>query len=331
MQHTSSFHLRQQTMFIQPQVLTSSWSRVHTFHRLALRSEKSICNRFNSLSIKRSSRSSTYATLGKDTQDNGKHNQDQRFSLNGKVTVVTGGHRGIGAAISIAVARAGSDVVVIDKGGPKDSEVPSVIKQLGRRHWSVKADVSDTKGIERAVKETISVVGRGVDVLVNNAGITGLAPLEELSVETWDLVMNINLRAPFLLSQGFVKGEDGMLVRGNGVIINITSVAGIDAIDLHGSYCASKAGLNMLTKVMTVEWAGRGIRANAIAPTVVLTEMGKEVWGKAEVGDPMKAKIPQGRFAQPFEVADGVVYLASEASSMINGIVLSVDGGYTCM
>lgn len=253
-----------------------------------------------------------------------------RFSLAGKTVVVTGGHRGIGRDISIAAAQAGADIVVIDRHGPDASDVPSTLETLGRRYYSFQANLLNASDISQAVEQALKTVGP-VDALVNNAGITRLAPFEELSIEQWDETIAVNLRAPFLMTQAFAKGPSGMLARGRGAIVNVTSVAGSFAFDHHAAYCASKAGLDMLTKVITCEWGKKGIRANAVAPTVVMTAMGKEVWGKPEAGDPMLAKIPQGRFAEPSEVADAVVYLCSDASSMINGAVLPVDGGFGCV
>lgn len=256
----------------------------------------------------------------------GRQQQQMRFSLLGRVAVVTGGHRGIGREISLAIARAGGDVIVIDRGGPGDSDIPSAIRELGRRHWSFRADLGDVDEL-RAAAESAKAAVPGVDILVNNAGITRLASLEEATVADWDAVMAVNLRAPFLLAQMFAIGEKGMLARGSGVIVNVSSIAGTGALEGHAAYCASKAGLNMLTKIMTAEWAARGIRANAVAPTVVLTEMGKQVWGSEEKGRPMRKRIPQNRFVEPYEVADAVVFLASDAASMINGEVMHIDGG----
>lgn len=254
-----------------------------------------------------------------------------RHSLHGKTAVITGGHRGIGRDITLAIAQAGCDVIIIDQSGARDSDIPAQVEQLGRKYWSFKADLSDPSSLSQAAQQANEVAPSGIDILVNNAGIALLQPLEELSVEAWDKTINVNLRAPFLLAQAFVNGANGMLARGTGNIINISSTAGTDAILLHGAYSSSKGGLNMLTKVMTAEWAGRGIRSNAVAPTVVLTEMGRKNWGNEEFGGPMKGKIPQGRFAEPYEVADVVVFLASDASSMVNGQVVAVDGGFGCM
>lgn len=256
----------------------------------------------------------------------GLQQQQSRFSLSGKVAVVTGGHRGIGRDISLGIARAGGDIIVIDSKGPGDSDVPSQLQALGRRYWNFTADLGDV-GALRAAADAAKGVVEHIDILVNNAGIGHVVPLEEVEVDDWDATMNVNLRAPFLLAQKFATGENGMLARGCGAIVNVSSVAGSGALEGHAAYGASKAGLDMLTKVMTMEWASRGIRANAVAPTVVLTEMGRRAWGSEEKGGAMRRLIPAQRFVEPYEVADTVVYLVSEAASMINGEVVHVDGG----
>lgn len=251
--------------------------------------------------------------------------QQGRFSLSGKVAVVTGGHRGIGRDISLGIGRAGGDVIVIDRKGCGDSDVPSELRSLGRRYWSFTADLGDESSLRAAAACAKAAAGQ-VDILVNNAGIGHVVSLAEESSSKWDEIMRVNLRAPFLLSQIFATGENGMLERGAGAIVNISSVAGSKALEGHAAYAASKAGLDMLTKVMTVEWGGRGVRANAVAPTVVLTEMGRGAWSGAK-GEAMKGRIPGGRFAEGWEVADAVVFLASAAAAMVNGETVGVDGG----
>lgn len=259
----------------------------------------------------------------------GQDQQRARFSLEGRIALVTGGHRGIGRDITLGMAQAGAEVVVLDQKGPGDSNLPQLLSDLGKRYWSFTANFESADEIQTAVLMIKTAVGR-IDILVNNAGISRMAPLESLSAADWDATYAVNTRAPFLLAKAFASGPDGMLARGRGAIVNVSSVSGKDGIPLHGAYCASKAGLNLLTKVMAAEWAARGIRANAVAPTVVLTEMGRKVWGGA-AGDAVRQKIPQRRFVEAYEVADAVVFLASDAASMVNGEVLAVDGGYGCV
>jgi NAD(P)-dependent dehydrogenase (short-subunit alcohol dehydrogenase family) len=164
-----------------------------------------------------------------------------------------------------------------------------------------------------------------IDILVNNAGIAILGNAENLSERDWDKTMNLNLKVPFLLSQ--LVGRE-MIQSGGGKIINIASQMGIVAAERHLAYCVSKAGLIAMTKVLALEWAKFNIRVNAIAPTVVFTEMAQKAWsGEAE--EAMKGKIPLGRFVFPEEVAVTALFLASDASSMITGETIVIDGGYT--
>ena len=226
---------------------------------------------------------------------------EKRFTLKGKTAVITGGHRGIGYEISLAIAQAGGDIVVIDRKGPEGSDIPEKARALGRVYHSFQADLLNPEAIQKVIQEIRSTIGH-VDILVNNAGISKSDRLEDVNTQDWDDTFAVNLRAPMLLAQGLAKGPKGMLERGSGVIINVSSTAGKDGLEDHAAYCCTKAALNMLTKVMTAEWASRGIRANAIAPTVVMTDMGKRVWGPPEKGGPYLAKIPQGRFLEPEEI-----------------------------
>jgi NAD(P)-dependent dehydrogenase (short-subunit alcohol dehydrogenase family) len=147
-----------------------------------------------------------------------------------------------------------------------------------------------------------------------------------MAAEDWDLVQAVNLRAPFLLAQALAPG---MIERKAGKIVNVSSQTSDIALQGHAAYAASKNGLNALTKCMTIEWARHNVQSNAVCPTVILTPMGEQVWGDPARGDPMKAKIPLGRFGRPVEVADVVLFLASPASDLITGETIYVDGGYT--
>ena len=148
----------------------------------------------------------------------------------------------------------------------------------------------------------------------------------ELGVADWEDTMAVNLRAPFLLSRALAPA---MIARRRGKIVNISSQTGVIALDDHAAYATSKGGLNALTKSLCAEWARHNIQVNAICPTVVMTPMGKAVWGPPEKGDPFRNATPARRFAEPVEIADAALFLASGASNMINGALLMVEGGFT--
>jgi 2-deoxy-D-gluconate 3-dehydrogenase len=187
------------------------------------------------------------------------------------------------------------------------------------------ANIADPGEIEHMVDQTRSEFG-GVDILVNNAGTSVVEPAVDVTRESWELQLAVNLTGPFVCAQTFARG---MIERGYGRIINISSISGIVGMLDHAAYVATKGALNALTLELAMEWGPHGITVNALAPTVVLTAMGERVWGAPEKGDPMKAKIPIGRFGKPREVAAAVVYLASDAAGLCNGHVLVLDGGYT--
>ena len=242
------------------------------------------------------------------------------FSLSGKVAVVTGGASGIGAAIVGAYASKGATVVVLDRALEAAQRTVSV----GKASAAIACDVTDEKSVVDAV-DAVTARFRSIDILVNSAGVVVLGPAEDLALGAWDLTMSVNLRGAFLMSQHVGRV---MLSQGRGTIISIASQAATVALADHVAYCASKFGLVGMTRVLALEWAGRGVTANTISPTVVLTELGRTAWDNPE-GEKLKAQIPTGRFALPEEIAAAAVFLASDAASMINGADLLVDGGYT--
>jgi NAD(P)-dependent dehydrogenase (short-subunit alcohol dehydrogenase family) len=187
--------------------------------------------------------------------------------------------------------------------------------------------VVDLRGPREAqqVAEAAEAALGPVDVLVNNAGVSLTAPAELVTEAEWDTVLDVNAKAAFFLAQAVGRG---MLARGRGRIVNVTSVAGLAATPDHAAYCASKAALDLVTKVLALEWGPRGVSCNAVAPTVILTPMGERVWGAPEKAGPKLAEIPLGRFGRPPEVASVVAFLASDLASLINGETVVVDGGY---
>lgn len=246
---------------------------------------------------------------------------DLTFGLQGKVALVTGGASGIGAAIAETFAGKGAQVAVVDL---DQDAADAKAAELGDDSFSHRCDVSDPASVQSAVDAVVSKYGR-VDVLVNSAGVAILAPAEDLEVGAFDLTINVNLKGTFLVCQAVGRH---MLAAGSGTIINLASQAASVALDQHVAYCASKFGVVGLSKVLASEWAGRGVTVNTISPTVVLTELGRLAWAGPK-GDALKAQIPTGRFALPEEIAATALFLASDASNMINGADIIVDGGYT--
>jgi D-threitol dehydrogenase (NAD+) len=241
------------------------------------------------------------------------------FSLAGKVAVVTGGASGIGAAIVDAYVGKGATVVILDRA------VEAARRAVGEGTASaIPCDVTDAESVAAAIN-AVTADFQSIDILVNSAGVAVLAPAEDLALEAWDLTMSVNLRGAFLMSQ---HAGRVMLNQGHGTIISIASQAATVALADHVAYCASKFGLVGMTKVLALEWAGRGVTANTISPTVVLTELGRTAWDNP-AGETLKTQIPTGRFALPEEIAAAAVFLASDAAAMINGADLLVDGGYT--
>ena len=249
----------------------------------------------------------------------------KRFGLQGKRALVTGATKGIGFETCRVLADAGADLVVVGRDAQALKDVTAAVKKAGRKCLAVNADMSTVEGPHEAAKAALAEFGT-IDILVNNAGIALNQPLLDITMESWDTTINVNLRAPFLLAQALVPN---MIKQRMGKIINVSSQSGVMALADHGSYGASKGGLNMLTKVMTIEWAKHNIQSNTVCPTVILTPMGEMVWGKPEKGDPMKARIPLGRFGKTTEVADLILFLSSSASDLIIGQDILIDGGFS--
>jgi len=248
------------------------------------------------------------------------------FDLEGKVAVVTGAGRGIGKAIALGLAEAGADVGLISRTLSELDAVAGEITSLGRRSSSVAADLTATDGIQSVVKELREKLG-GVDILVNNAGINIPQEALDVTVEAWDQIMDINLKADFFLSQavGRVMIDQG---RG-GRIINISSQTGSVALIKRSAYCASKAGLDLVTKVLALEWASHGILVNGVAPTFIETELSKGFLSDPQFREYALAKNLLKKLGKPEDVVGAVIYLASPASSLVTGHVLLVDAGWT--
>ncbi len=248
---------------------------------------------------------------------------DKNFSLSGKVALITGAAAGIGRAIATLFYEKGANLVMVDL----NTSIEQIGKEVAPNEGRVKAvaaDLTDAGQREAAIAAGLEKFG-AIDILVNNAGVALLEPAFELRPSSWDKTMDVNLRVPFFLAQRL--GSE-MAKRGGGKIVNLASQAGVVALERHVAYCASKAAIISMTKVLALEWGKHNIQVNAISPTVVLTELGKKAWA-GEVGEQMKREIPAGRFAYPEEIAACALFLASDAAAMINGSNLVIDGGYT--
>lgn len=242
-----------------------------------------------------------------------------QFSLDGKVALITGGAAGIGLAIAQLYVEKGAKVALVDK----SENVIDVANKM-KNAIGIQCDITKIDSVSQMVEQVVNHYG-ALDIAVNSAGIVALAPAEDLSEQDWDLTMNVNLKGTFLVCQA---AGNVMIKKGKGKIINMASQAGVIALDQHAAYCASKAAIIGLTQVLALEWSPKGIQTNAISPTIVLTELGKKAW-EGSKGDEMKEKIPARRFAEPSEIAACALFLASDASDMITGHNLVIDGGYS--
>jgi len=246
------------------------------------------------------------------------------FSLAERVGIVTGGGRGIGKAIALTFAKAGADMAVCDVvDGNKLRSVADEIQSFGRRSLAIQVDTTQKADVDNMVQETIKELG-GIDILVNCAAIYMEAPLLELREDDWERVLNIDLKGYHLCCQAVGKR---MVEQKRGNIINIASRSAMKADERKGAYCVAKAGVVMLTRVLARELGRYNIRVNAISPGVVETEMSRPMWSDPRFMRQFMAIVPLGRMAQPNEIANVALFLASEASSYITGHTILVDGG----
>ena len=253
-----------------------------------------------------------------------------QFSLAGKVALVTGGSRGIGEATALAFANAGADVAVSSRKLPDLERVAEAVRALDRRALAIEAHAGRMDQLAPQVERVVRELGR-LDVLVNNAGTSFNAPAIDMDERAWDSVMNLDLKGLFFLSQAAARAmRDG---GSGGAIVNIASVSGLRPQVPTGHYSIAKAGVIMATKVMAVEWAQFGIRANCIAPGAIETRLFDAIFsvfpeaqGKA-VKQAAADRVPLRRIGEPREVADACLFLASNASSYMTGETLAIDGG----
>ncbi|WP_191060741.1 SDR family NAD(P)-dependent oxidoreductase [Geminicoccus harenae] len=250
-----------------------------------------------------------------------------RFSVTGQKAFVTGASKGIGAEACRVLADAGADIVAVARDAGGLAEIKADVEAKGRRCLVIQADLGSVEEGRRAAQEALDAWGT-MDILVNNAGVGCGEPILEASMESFDRVIAINLRAPLLLTQLLAPG---MIAQRRGKIINISSQAAMIGLLGHATYSASKGGLNAMTKVMVAELSPHNIQVNTICPTVIMTPLGQAYWGDPARYDPFVAKVPLGRVGQPIEVADLILFLASPASDLITGDDIMIDGGYTAV
>ena len=252
-----------------------------------------------------------------------------RFSLEGKVALITGASRGIGEATAVLFAQAGADVAVSSRKQEDLEKVAEQVRALGRNAVVVPAHAGRMDQLQGVVDTTISALG-GLDILVNNAGTNFFSPAMEMDERSWDTVMNLDLKGLFFLSQAAARH---MKEHGGGTIVNISSVSGLRPQIPTAHYSVAKAGVIMLTAHLGVEWAQYGIRVNCVAPGAIDTRLYNAMFALMPEEEQAAAKaaavriIPIPRVGRPHEIADALLYFASDASTYTTGQTLTVDGG----
>lgn len=241
------------------------------------------------------------------------------MTVAGKRVLVTGAGKGIGRTTAKLLAERGAEVVALSRSA---ADLESLSAEIGCE--TITCDLADLAATRAAAERALPI-----DLLVNNAGTTVLQPFLESTLEDFDHVMTVNAKAPMVVAQ--VVAAD-MIARGiKGAIVNVSSNAAFFGLADHAAYCASKGALDGLTRVMAVELGPWGIRVNSVNPTVTLTPMAVKAWSDPAKADPVKARIPLGRFVEPQEVAEVIAFLLSDAAAMVHGVSLPVDGGFKAM
>lgn len=247
-----------------------------------------------------------------------------QYDLTRKAAIVTGGGNGIGKAVALGLARAGSSLVVASRTETEIEAVAEEIRGAGGRALAVVMDLTSSGRIEDLVEAAMAEFAR-VDILVNNAATSYMAPLLEFKEKGWDRIFDTNCKGAFLLSRAVAKR---MIDQGGGKIINITTVGAERGGVGMGIYHASKAALKMLTMCMAAEWAPHNINVNAVGPGLTRTEFSRPIWDHRARVEKYLSAVPKARVAEPEEIVGAVVFLASDASNFITGQSIYVDGGY---
>jgi len=247
----------------------------------------------------------------------------EEFNLDGKVAIVTGSAKGLGRGLALGLAEAGCSIMLVD--ALPTAQTEREIGALGRSARSIICDLRETTCIAQIVRGTLDAYRR-IDILVNNAGITKRYPAIEFPIADWDDVMNVDLRACFLLSQAVAR--EMIRQDAKGKIINIASMQSFQTGERISAYTVAKSGLVGLTRALAREWAPYGINVNAIAPGYFTTEMTEAIMRDPARNERILSRIPAGRWGTPDDLKGAVVFLASEASTYVHGAILCVDGGW---
>jgi len=248
----------------------------------------------------------------------------ESFNLKGKTALVTGAAQGLGREIALALAQSGASLVLSDIQSPEDTA--AAVGETGAPWIAVPADITDEDQVKAMAERSAAEYGK-VDILINNAGVSQLSytATEDLSKTEWETILGINLTGTFLVCKHI--GQK-MIAGGGGSIVNIATTAGITGVPRAPAYCASKAGVILLTKSLALEWARYHIRVNAVAPHYLETPLTEGLRASEKVYAGLVKQIPMGRFGKPSEIAGAVLFLASQASTYTTGTVIVADGGF---
>ncbi|MFO0888409.1 MAG: SDR family oxidoreductase [Isosphaeraceae bacterium] len=249
-----------------------------------------------------------------------------RFRLDGKVALVTGGAKGLGAAFTSALASAGAKVALTSRRLEQARQQCESLGQAhGGEHLAIAADVSRPDDVAAMTAGVLDRFGR-LDILVNNAGVNVRGPIEQLREEDWDLVLDTNLKGPWLCCRA---AAEPMKRQRWGRVVNVSSMMGEISMPNRTPYASSKGGLTLLTKTLALEWAAHGINVNALCPGPFATEINLPLLNDPAARAQIETNVPLGRWGDPAELGPAVIFLASEASSFMTGATLFIDGGYT--